>query len=97
MVSVNFALILTGLGPDHQNLNGVLGFSRDMLGVFIDPNEVAEVIRLGMTRQGRTITKIIFYSVGTRLRLYQARTNLRGQNHGIFMNEDLTKEREKLS
>ena len=92
----NFSLILTGMGPEHQNLNGILGFSRDMLGVFIDPNEVADAIRLGVKRQGRTVIKVVFYSVGTRLSLYQAHTGLRGRNHGIFMNEDLTKDRERL-
>ena len=80
----NFSLILTGMGPEHQNLNGILGFSHDMLGVYIDPNEVADVLKLGVNRQGRTVTKVVFYSVGTRLRLYQARTGLRAETMGFL-------------
>ena len=65
--------------------------------MFIDPTEIAEVIRMGINRQGKTVTKVIFLSVGTRIKIYQARTAMRGQALGIFLNEDLTKYREKLN
>ena len=60
----NFSLILTGLGMDYQNVNGVIGFARDMLGIYIDPNEISEVLKLGFTKQKQTVTKVVFFSVG---------------------------------
>ena len=42
------------------------------------------------------MTKVVFFSVGTRLRVYQARVAFRGQSDGIFVNENLTKGRERL-
>ena len=65
----NFSLILTGLGFNYQNNAGIVGFARDVLGVFIDPTEISEVIKLGINRQGKTVTKVIFLSVGTRLKI----------------------------
>ena len=54
------------------------------------------MLKIGMSRQGKTITKVVFSTVSTRLRIYQARTALRGQTTGIYMNEDLTKAHERL-
>ena len=92
----NFSLIITRLNLDFQNLNGIIGFCRDILGIFIDPNKLSEVLKLGMSRQGKTITKAVFFSVGTRLRVYQVQVAMRGQPNGIYLNEDLTKGRECL-
>ena len=92
----NFSLIITGLHPEFQNANGVIGFAREVLGVYIDPFELSEVMRLGVTKKGLTITKVIFFSVGSRIRVYQARVAMRGNSKGIFINEDLTKGRERL-
>ena len=86
----NFSLIISGLRPEYQNANGVVRFARDLLKVFMDQNEIADIIKLGLNRQGYTVTKVIFYSIGSRLRLYQARTQLRGNQAGVFVNEDLT-------
>ena len=63
----------------------------------MDANEVADIIKLGVNRQGLTVTKVVFYSVGSRLRLYQARTSLRGNRAGVYVNEDLTKHSERLN
>ena len=93
----NFSLIVSGLKPEYQNANGIVCFARDMLKVFMDQNEIADIIKLGLNRQGYTVTKVVFYSIGSRLRLYQARTSLRGNRAGVFVNEDLTKLREKLN
>ena len=81
---------LSGLRPEFQNANGVVCFARDMLSVFMDQNEFADIIKLGMNRQGLTVTKVVFYSVGSCLRLYQAWTAPRGNRAGVFVNEDLT-------
>ena len=62
----------------------------------MDQNEIADIIKLGLNRQGFTVTKVVIYSVRSRLRLYQARTSLRRNQAGVFVNEDLTKIREKL-
>ena len=43
----NFSLILSGLRPEFQNSAGVIGFARDVLNVYIDPNEIADVIKIG--------------------------------------------------
>ena len=88
---------MSGLRPEFQNANGIVSFARDMLKVFIDTNEIADIIKLGLNKQGYTVTKVVFYSVGSRLKLYQARTSLRGNGAGVFVNEDLTKTREKLN
>ena len=93
----NFSLILSGLRPEYQNVAGAVGFAREILGVYLDPNEIADVVKMGTNKQHLTVSKVIFYSVGSKLKIYQARTALRGQNAGVFMNEDLTKERELLN
>ena len=93
----NFSLIFSGLRPDYQNGYGIVGFCREILGLAVDPAEVSDVIKLGVNKLGYTITKVIFYSVSSRRRVYQARASLRGSMQGIFVNEDLTKERERLS
>ena len=93
----NFSLIISGLRPEYQNANGIVSFARDLLKVFMDQNEIADIIKMGLNRQGYTVTKVVFYSVGSRLRLYQARTQLRGNRASVFVNEDLTKLREKLN
>ena len=93
----NFSLILNGLRPEFQNVSGVVGFAREILGVYLDPNEIADVVKMGINKQRLIVSKVIFYSVGSRLKVYQARTALRGQNAGVFMNEDLTKDRELLN
>ena len=82
----NFSLIISGLRPEYQNANGVVCFARDMLKVFMDQIEIADIIKLGLNRQGYTVTKVVFYSIGSRLRLYQARTQLRGNQAGVFVN-----------
>ena len=93
----NFSLILNGLRPEYQNVSGVVGFTREILGVYLDPNEIADVIKMGVNKQRLTVSKVIFYSVSSKLKVYQARTALRGQNAGVYMSEDLTKERELLN
>ena len=80
----NFSLIITGLHPEFQNANGVIGFAREVLGVYIDPFELSEVMRLGVTKKGLTITKVILFSVGSRIHVYQARVAMRGNSKGIL-------------
>ena len=84
----NFSLILNGLRPEYQNVAGVVGFAREILGVYLDPNEIADVLKMGTNRQRLTVSKVIFYSASSKLKVYQARTALHGQNAGVFMNED---------
>ena len=91
----NFSLIFPGIHPNFQN--GLISFVREILGVMIDPNEVSEILRLCVNRKGMTVTKAVFFSVSTKLRIYQARTALRGQSQGIFNNENLTEIRERLN
>ena len=65
------SLILTGLRPEYQNANGMFGFARDLLEIFLDSNEIMEVLKLDVNHMGQTISKVVLYSVGTRLRIYQ--------------------------
>ena len=68
----NFSLILSGLRPEYQNVAGVVGFAREILGVYLDPNEIADVIKMGTNKQQLTVSKVIFYSIGSKLKVYQA-------------------------
>ena len=78
-------------------INFIKGFCRDVLRLAVDPAELADVAKLGINRKGLTITKVTFYSVSIRLRIYQAGAALRGSTDGIFVNEDLMKVCERLS
>ena len=94
--SRNIFLILTGLAPEFQNVAGVVQFIQNYLKVGIQPTEIASVASIGQTKLGQTLTKVTFFSVDSRVRVYKARASMRGTANQIWLNEDLTKNREWL-
>ena len=94
--SRNIHLVLTGLAQEFQSVQGVVQFVRNQLKVNIQPCEIASVASIGMTKQGLTLTKVTFYSVGSRIKVYKARASMRGMANQIWLNEHLTKRREWL-
>ena len=94
--SRNTHLLLTGLAQEFQSIRGVIQFVRNQLKVNIQPGEIASVANIGVTRQGQTLTKVTFFSVDSRIKVYKARASMRGTPNQIWLNEDLTKRREWL-
>ena len=92
----NAFLVLTGLANEFQNINGVIQFFQNYLKVNISAGDIASVANIGPNRQGQTLTKITFYSVDTRVRVYKARASMKGTANQIWLNEDLTRRREWL-
>ena len=71
-------------------------FIQNYLKVGIQPTEIASVASIGQTKLGQTLMKVTFFSVDSRVRVYKARASMRGTANQIWLNEDLTKNREWL-
>ena len=92
----NTHLVLTGLGQEFQNIQGVVHFVRNQLKVNLQPCELASVSSIGLSKQGQTLTKVPFYSLDSRVKVYKARATMKGTANWIWLNEDLTKRRDWL-
>ena len=92
----NVHLVLTGLATEFQSIQGVTQFFQNHLKVNVTPMEIASVASIGLTKQGQTFTKVTFYSVDSRIKVYKARAIMKGTPNQIWLNEDLTKRKEYL-
>lgn len=75
----------------------IMCFAHNLLKISLYHSDIEGVLAIGNNHQGITVTKVVFTNMEARIRLYKARINLRNSDGGIFINEDLTKRREKLN
>ena len=90
-------MMISGFHPRHQNRDGVINFAYDQLRISIYHEDIESAMAIGNNRSGQSITKVLFTNMEARIRYYRARISLKGSTDRIFINEDLTKTREKLN
>ena len=93
----NKNMIIAGLRSQQQNVEDVTNLFQNLLKEPLYERDIESARNLGKNKQGLTLTKVVFRSLETRLKVYKARVNLKDRKERIFFNEDLTKRRERIS